>query len=185
MPTFDNFPGRPGRSDFWNYQDYGIYFITINTFHRVRYFGHIKDKQMYLSPAGTKVADIWQLIPQQFSYVRIDAFVVMPDHIHGILIVQGAPAKIDASEPPSTGNSLPNRRGGVTGSANPMLGQNLSRVVRWFKGRCTYEIRKFQPEFTWQSHFDDKILSHTGAWSRVRKYIQMNPEKWGRKKGGR
>jgi REP element-mobilizing transposase RayT len=181
MPKFKNFPGRPGRAPFWNYQQYGVYFVTINTFNRVRYFGRVREKRMQLYPAGAKVAEVWQLIPEQFSFVRIDEFVVMPDHIHGILAVQGAPPRL-ASDKSVPERLLPiPKRGGATGEANPMLGQNLSRVIRWFKGRCTYEIRQFLPGFTWQSHFDDSVITNYDAWVRVRQYIRKNPEQW---KGG-
>lgn len=183
MPKFNNFPGRPGRNPFWNYDSYGVYFITINTFDRVPYFGQIDQGKLWPSPAGKIVNTVWGLIPEQFAFVRTDEFVVMPDHIHGILIVHGSPPEVERSPKQDKEQPIPPPSvGGVTGLNNPMLGKNLSRVVRWFKGRCTFEIRRVMPEFTWQSHFDDRVLAHDEAWIRTRIYIRENPLKWG---GGR
>ena len=127
---------------------------------------------MILSDAGLIAQSVWQDIPNHFAFILLDKFVIMPDHIHGILILgRGAidhnPAKDQMRQ-----------NGGITGIKNPMLHDNISRVIRWYKGRCTFEIRKFIPEFEWQRRFHDRIVRNDTEWDRIRKYIEENPEKW-------
>ena len=73
----------------WQDWDYaaGAYFITICTAGRERWFGKIENGSMHLSPAGETAARFWHEIPNHFPHVRLDAFVVMPDHIHGVLVI--------------------------------------------------------------------------------------------------
>jgi hypothetical protein len=65
--------------------------------------------------------------------------------------------------------------GGVTGNHNPMLHQNLSRVIRWFKGRVTYKIRKKDDLFQWQYRFNDRVIGDMKELDATRKYIIDNP----------
>lgn len=78
----------------WDYSQNGIYFITINTQHRIQRFGSIKNKKMYLSVIGHAVLHFWNDIPNHFTNICVDAFVVMPDHIHGIIIIKKPPELI-------------------------------------------------------------------------------------------
>ncbi len=72
----------------YDYTIPGAYFITMQTFRRKRLFGDVVDRQMVLSPIGRTVEECWLAIPLHFSRVTLDAFVVMPDHFHGILILE-------------------------------------------------------------------------------------------------
>jgi len=59
-----------------------------------------------------------------------------------------------------------------------MLHQNLSRIIRWYKGRCTFEIRKFFPEFQWQSRFYEHIIRNDQSYANIAWYIQTNVSNW-------
>lgn len=59
-----------------------------------------------------------------------------------------------------------------------MFHQNLSRIIRWYKGRCTFEIRKSNPSFEWQSNYHEHIIRTTEAYERISCYIADNPENW-------
>ncbi|MEO1095789.1 MAG: transposase [Cyanobacteria bacterium J06638_28] len=133
------------------------------------------------SQMGQIVRDVWRLIPQQFDHCRLDAFVVMPDHIHGILVL------VDHVIPDGMGRDAINRVsthtpialnplpiGGITGHHNPMLGKSLSRIVRWYKGRCTHTMRQIRPDFTWQSRFHDHIIRNEKVLTKIRHYIHNN-----------
>ena len=74
---------KPG----WDYRNAGAYFITICTKDRRHFFGEVKDQQMVLSTMGAVVQGFWFEIPKHFDHVRLGEFVVMPNHIHGILIL--------------------------------------------------------------------------------------------------
>jgi putative transposase len=75
------------RAQWWDYNSNGAYFITICTQNRVNYFGEIQDGQMILSEIGKLVHQFWMEIPNHFPHIRLGEFVIMPDHMHGILLL--------------------------------------------------------------------------------------------------
>jgi putative transposase len=83
---------------------------------------------------------------------------------------------VDGDNPP------PNQKtGGFAGSKNPMLNENVSRIIRWYKGRCSFEMRKTNPNFGWQSRFYDHIIRNAASFDRIHNYIEDNPANWGMK----
>ncbi|MHC1776112.1 MAG: transposase [Lentimicrobium sp.] len=68
--------------------------------------------------------------------------------------------------------------GGITGIHNPMLHDNLSRILRWYKGRVSFESRKILADFGWQSRFYDHIIRDDAEYQRIADYIKNNPAKW-------
>ncbi|MCU0858889.1 MAG: hypothetical protein MUC65_10865, partial [Pontiellaceae bacterium] len=72
----------------YNYSGRGVYFVTILAQNRRRLFGTVVNGRMALSDTGRIAARCWQEIPQHFPHVALDAWVVMPDHVHGILVIQ-------------------------------------------------------------------------------------------------
>jgi hypothetical protein len=117
----------------------------------------------------------------------------MPNHIHGVLWIDNDHHDCidainrdyhdkDAINRVSTGNK---KSGGITGNNNPMFHENLSRVIRWFKGRCTFEINKTntKPKFSWQPRFHDRIIRNSEELKRIQYYIMRNPEKWNEQDG--
>ena len=167
----------------WDYGWNAAYFITICTAGRNPFFGTIPpvQKEMKLSGIGQIVFDIWQFIPEQFPFVVLDEFVIMPDHIHGIIII----AKNGHNNLGSTGINRASTNadfhtdpGGVTGNKNPMLHDNLSRIIRWFKGRATFDCRKINPGFQWQSGYHEHIIRDRESHERIKNYIRNNPLEW-------
>jgi putative transposase len=65
----------------------GAYFVTMNVWHRERLFGTIQHGEMRLTPAAQIVAACWQRLPAAFA-IRLDAWVIMPDHFHGIIVIE-------------------------------------------------------------------------------------------------
>nr|WP_311196069.1 transposase [Antarcticibacterium sp. 1MA-6-2] len=59
-----------------------------------------------------------------------------------------------------------------------MLNENLSKIIRWYKGRTTFEIRKIDPNFSWQSRFHDHIIRNDQSFHRISEYIKNNPSNW-------
>jgi len=123
---------------------------------------------MVLSECGEIAYRLWQEIPDHFDNTRLDNFVVMPDHIHGIIIIDS-----DAINRVSINNG-----GGITGEYNPMIRQNISGIIRWYKGRTTFESRKIKSKFAWQGRFYDHIIRDQNALISIRKYILQNPKNW-------
>lgn len=165
------------RAQWWDYANAGAYFITICTANRQCFFGDVGK----MTESGKLAQKYWNDIPNQFSFIELGAFVVMPNHIHGILIINenvetrliGCTDAINRISTPS-----PKMQGGVTGLKNPMLHNNISRVVRWYKGRCTFEIRKINANFAWQSLFYDHIIKNNESYQKISNYIVLNPENW-------
>jgi putative transposase len=165
----------------WDYGRNGIYYITICTSGRKCYFGDIVDKMVRLSNSGMLADRYWLEIPDYFHYVKPDQYIIMPNHIHGILEIYKY--KRDAIHRVSTVDNHQDRnkeKGGITGTNNPMLYDNLSRVIRWYKGRVTHEIRKYRKDFYWQSGFYDSIIRDANALKNIRIYIKNNPGNWTR-----
>ena len=75
-------------------------------------------------------------------------------------------------------NKYDNKIGGITGQKNLMLNQNIPRVIRWFKGRVSYEIHKFNKSFAWQSNYYDHISRNQMELKNFEKYIRDNPSNW-------
>ena len=86
------------------------------------------------------------------------------------------PPEIDRKN--ETENISKSHRGGITGLHNPMLHQNLSRVIRWYTGRVSYESHKINPEFNWQRGFHDRIIRDRDEYITKTRYIQHNILNW-------
>ena len=163
------------RAPWWDYGWNGAYFITICTHNRNHFFGEIVNDAMQLSPVGALADQYWREIPDRFPYARLDAWVVMPNHVHGILIINTDGR--DAIDRVSTGTET-ETTGGITGTHNPMLHDNVSRIIRWYKGRTAFESRKTNPDFAWQTRFYDHVIRNRTSKDNIRRYIRNNPTRW-------
>ena len=197
------------RASFWDYGWNAAYFITICTQNREHYFGEIVDGKMHRSEMGETAHECWLKIPEHFSFAKLGNHIVMPNHVHGVVIIDkpdggdwGAgdgmglsvgDGRRDAinrvsttttttrNEPRTEQQSQPESStppGGITGNKNPMLHDNLSKIVRWYKGRTTFECRKIHADFAWQSRFHDHIIRNGQSFHRISAYIVNNPLKW-------
>lgn len=131
--------------------------------------------------AGQVACGIWQKIPDQFPYAKLGARIVMPNHMHGILQLSpewNEDAAMWDKLLPKFSTPVENRTGEVTGQHNPMLHKNLGRVIRWYKGRVSYEIRKLNLEFAWQPNYYERIILHGEMYDKITAYINNNPAKW-------
>ena len=75
------------RLPYWNYSSDGWYFVTICIKNRMKYFGEVQNYIMGLSDVGCIAAKFWQNIPKHFPFIRLDEWVVMPNHLHGIVVI--------------------------------------------------------------------------------------------------
>ncbi|MEH2338751.1 transposase [Nostoc sp.] len=189
----------------WSYASNAGYFVTICTDGKKCFFGEVVQGEIQLSAIGEIAQKLWYEIPNHFFNCQIDSFCVMPNHIHGILIINQTqenlvaeeivgkedvgdltglmegdamnPEEEDAMNRVSTRGDR--QRGGVTGLFNPMLSKNsLSKIVRWYKGRCTFEINQIYQGFRWQERFHDNIIRNEFARDQIRQYIINNPINW-------
>jgi REP element-mobilizing transposase RayT len=164
-------------------RDYSIpgkYFVTICTAQKTEWFGSIIDGEMHLSEIGHIAAKMWYEIPMHFQFICLDAFVVMPDHIHGIIvinkhIVTSLAGSLHATTLPQHDAAKPIDKN--MSSISPKSG-SLSVVVRSYKSAVSNHARKSNRHFAWQPKFHDTIICTSGQLKRIRKYVSDNPKNW-------
>jgi len=145
----------------WDYGSNAAYFVTICINDRTPDFGQVVNGEMILTPLGQVAAECWEAIPDHFPFVVLDAFVIMPNHVHGILIIDKPEGDI--------GNG-PNRFGPQS--------RNLGSIVRGYKIGVTKYARQHNLPFKWQARYHDHVIRNAGEYKRIRKYIHENPQKW-------
>jgi REP-associated tyrosine transposase len=163
----------------YDYTQAGAYFVTICTQNRECLFGKVVDGEMVLNDAGQITQEIWNGLPGRFPTVELDQSVVMPNHIHGILILVGA--QFIAPNAPSHQGAI-NRaptigRRTTKGVINhaPTLGE----IIRAFKAATARQIRLAGlQEFRWQHNYYEHIIRDEDSLNRIREYIATNPLCW-------
>jgi REP element-mobilizing transposase RayT len=178
----------------YDYTQAGAYFITLCVENRACVLGDVIDGEMQLSPSGAIVADAWEWLAQQYPYVAIDEYVVMPNHFHGIIVID-APTVVGAvREPPNEPPTSPPTMGAVRVPPNepPTVGavrvppnepprKPLGRLIGAFKTVSTKRINELNttPGISfWQRNYYEHIIRHENALDRIRGYIIRNPMKW-------
>ncbi len=172
-----NWPQRKNqRLKNFDYSQNGFYFVTICTKNRENYFGEIVDGKMILNEYGKIAEQNWKNILNHYQNVDIDEFVVMPNHIHGIILSVGNEYFRSYDENRSD-NWNENQ---INGNENIHSLPNLSNIIKWFKIWCTKEIRNIYNDFTftWQKSFFDVIIRNDEQLEKIRQYIIDNPIKW-------
>jgi REP element-mobilizing transposase RayT len=156
----------------WDYGAPGWYFVTICT--KGPFLGEIfRAGTMWLSEAGQVVAQEWARTALIRQRVRLDAWVVMPDHFHGIVGIIEGPRETDWSGE-TVGVETP-RRGVSTGWRSGCLGA----IVGQFKSVCTKRIRRAgHCDFAWQARYHDRVIRSERELANVRRYITENPQRW-------
>ncbi len=150
--------GRPSlRLPDYDYAQPGGYFVTICTLDRVCRFGEIRDGEMCLNDAGRMISTVWEALPQRFPHVTLDAFVVMPNHLHGIVMIQEYRA-----------------------------GQGLGQIIGAFKSIATSRYIAGVRRDGWQrfdgrlfqDNYFEHVIRNAASLDRIRQYILANPLRW-------
>jgi putative transposase len=165
------------RAQWWDYGWNANYFVTLNTAERKHYFGEIVESKLLPAPIGELAEKLWCEIPARFPYAKLGTFIVMPDHMHGIITIDKS-SEVQEIERNTTVQIDNTKPGGITGFKNPMLHENLSRIIRWYKGRLSFESHKLQLDFEWQSRYYDHIVRNERALRKIEEYILDNPQMW-------
>lgn len=173
------------RAQWWDYGWNGAYFITICTQDRKHYFGEIRNNKMILSHAGIIADLLWHQIPIHHDNVELGDFVVMPNHIHGILIIDRQ-NNIDLDCADNL-NDLHNVQTGHALSLPPKpgsqrfqnIGKNtISSIVGSYKSAVTKHANRLGYPHQWQKLFYDNIIRDNNQYQRISDYIVSNPENW-------
>ncbi len=168
---------RSLRLENYDYSQLGIYFVTICVKDRIERFGEIVDSQMCLSEQGKIAQYEWNNLPRRFPGIELDYNVIMPNHVHGILVrtqrIPPPPHEEPASITSRTTGPLRAPR------IDPTRSQNLHEIIRTFKAVVSCRIHKSAtPEFAWQREYYDHIIRNQQQLDRIRRYILNNPSIW-------
>ena len=190
----------------WDYGWNAMYFVTVCTQGRENYFGEIVDGKMILSEIGKISEQEWIKTPEirPDMNLELDAFVVMPNHFHAIIIIGDNQynAKLDADHRDAIGNigrdaigmigrdamhcvstesrvpTIPDAPIPVTKNKFGPQSKNLASIIRGFKSSVTTNARKIHAGFDWQPRFHEHIIRNDESYQRISEYIQNNPANW-------
>lgn len=162
----------------FDYSQAGAYFVTIVCQGRACLFGDVAGEEMQLNDAGGMVQQVWQDLPNRYSGINMDEFIVMPNHIHGVInFVQPVEAPLVGAQGESRGT---NHR--ATTRVAPTLGD----VVGAFKSLTTVEyVRGVKslgwPQFSgklWQRNYFEHVVRSEDSLTKIRQYIRDSPLRW-------
>ncbi len=194
------------RLENWDYRSPGRYFITTNTRNGEFYFGDVVDGKMQLSNIGVIADILWHEIIYHTQNVELGEFVVMPNHIHGILILNvddiddgsnniggihwadgndGFNGRDDACivstmgdvVNPGSGMDANNSKNKQMAKISPKSG-SVSRIIGSFKSAVSKHAHRLGFEFGWQERFYDHIIRDDKSYERIADYIINNPQNW-------
>jgi REP element-mobilizing transposase RayT len=170
----------------WDYADEGFYYVTICTNGRVCNLGEIKENNVYLSEVGKIVLAEWLKTQTLRPNVILDDFIIMPNHIHGIIVIQndqnvetpfiknvldaddfGHPQGRDTVHRVSTERKF--------GGLSP---KSLSSIINTFKGAVSRNCHTKNLNFQWQDNYYEHIIKDDEDYARIKEYIALNPIKW-------
>jgi putative transposase len=163
--------GKDRKLNRWLGHDYsmpGSYFVTICTKERVECLCNIKNGAVVLTELGKIVKKTWLDLPNHYKNIVLDDFVIMPNHIHGIIEINNDGRFKTAH---NVGNGL---------KPFPTI-HGLSEIVRGFKTFSSRRINEFQ-HFQWQKSFHDRVIRNDDEYYHYKYYIQQNPINWSKDK---
>jgi len=146
----------------YDYSQAGAYFVTVCAQGRECLFGDVVNGEMQPNDFGTIVADLWEWLASQYGHVELDEWVIMPNHVHGIIVISG------------------DCRGGSR-TAPTEKPKPLGRLIGAFKTAATKrinEMRNTPGGKLWQRNYYEHIIRNDDELDRIRGYIDNNPAKW-------
>jgi REP element-mobilizing transposase RayT len=150
----------------YDYSQQGMYFVTVCTHNHHFLFGHIAEERITLNNAGRFTNKCWLEIPEHFPHVALDEFIIMPNHIHGIIIINDinvgannySPLQINQFRSPSK-------------TIGSMIRGFKIGVTKWFRANTNvYNV--------WQRNYYEHIIRNENKLNKIREYIINNPLKW-------
>ncbi len=166
----------------YDYSSPGAYFVTICTYNFQHFFGEVVDGRMKLNRNG-KIANIcFNTISDHFNNTELDQFVIMPNHVHGIIIITDYERRDLINPDRDLINQVSTNDDSKTDKKWILMkkhGLSLGKIVRSYKARVTRKIRKSGcTHFKWQSRFWDRIIRNEKELHKIQEYIVNNPLYW-------
>ena len=161
----------------WDYSASGLYFVTICTQERHPHFGAVADGELYLSHAGVIVGLLWCSIPDHYPRAACGEFVVMPNHVHGVLGLVGR-NEDDAGSRGGGDADVACNVSTAMSRISPRAG-SLGAVVRSYKAAVTRWCHaNGQGHFRWQPRYHDRVIRSEASLRQIERYIADNPARW-------
>ena len=144
----------------FDYSTPGYYFVTICTKRRIPFFGEIINRNIILNEIGNIVKQQWLWLEKNFKYVKLDEWIIMPNHLHGIVIIN-------------------NYVGNGRDRSLPTKIKPLPELIGAFKTTSSKLIRQLGlNSFQWQKSYYDHIIRNENSLQKIRQYIRYNHLKW-------
>ena len=167
----------------YDYTQAGAYFVTIAVQGRLALFGEVVNGVVRLSDAGKMAHEVWQTMPQRIPSVEMDAFIVMPDHVHGTVVIRDSAAPTPARL--GVGASLVGAQATGANPAPPkahalgeMVGAYKSlTTLAYTRGVHTSQWLPFHRRL-WQRNFYERVIRNQYEMDHLRAYIRDNPARW-------
>ena len=182
----------------WDYRNNGAYFITICTKNRKHFFGKIVNKEIVLSEIGLLANNFWAEIPKHFPNVELGNFQIMPNHMHGILIINNMinvegtlhcnvsdvnALHCNVSDVNALHCNIYTKQNNTlqcnasTVNISPKPG-SISTIIRSYKSVVTKNSRFINSNFEWQPRFHDHVIRNSESFEKIQNYIENNPINW-------
>ncbi len=184
MSDHENHHRRSIRLQDYDYTQCGAYFVTICTYYHLGLFGDIVDNRMIVNEWGALVESCWGEIPAHYPMAELDTFVVMPNHVHGIIVIndgnggkkgRGMIYHAPTNTIASSNNSLEKR------NFSQPIANSLSTIIGAFKAAVTRQINRLSdsPDHpVWQRNYYEHIVRSETSLNAIRAYIINNPARW-------
>lgn len=176
------------RAEGFDYSTPGNYFVTVVTNRLSQVFGEVTDGQVALNTFGEITSETWQTLPSRFDAVGLDVFVIMPNHVHGIITLletseeelvraRFIAPRLDSTHVGNSKRSNHPQQGAMNRARTSSV--DLGEVVRAFKAVAARRIRNAGlTDFKWHRNYYDHIIRDERDLDRVRTYIANNPANW-------
>ena len=167
---------RSTRLKGFDYSQPGIYFLTICTYGHVCIFGKINGNKMVLNEFGKIVETEWKKTQRIRDNIQLDAYIIMPDHVHGIIRITDGCVGAHCNVPLQHGNVSPQ-----TEQFGKSTRNSIPTIIKLFKSTATRQINQSRntPGLpVWQRNYFDHVIRNEEELYRIRQYIRNNPVNW-------
>ncbi|MFH1023991.1 MAG: transposase [Planctomycetota bacterium] len=146
----------------YDYAQAGAYFMTVCAHERRCVFGDVVDGEMRLNDAGCIVRTVWDALPEHYPHVQLDEFVIMPNHIHGIIVLSDVGAGLKPAPTLEKRHGLP----------------EIVRAFKSFSARRINESCRTRGIPVWQRNYYEHVIRNDDDLNDIRSYIAANPAGW-------
>jgi putative transposase len=158
----------------FDYAQPGGYFVTIVTYQRDCIFGNIVNEKMQLNALGIIADECWRAIPEHFPNIELGTYAVMPNHVHGIIVIYDDKNRMATNSSPSGG-----ARPASPLSPHGAKPKSIGAIVGSFKSAVTRRIgRELNTTGIWQRNYYEHVIRNHDEWDRIQRYIEANPSMW-------